>query len=412
MSAGAQGASRPGRLPDGALLLHVGPYKTGSTAIQAALHGAREEMRGHGVVYAGTGTRAMRAGWAVIGSTPRGRPTATIDEWERLVEEVRAAPDLRICVSTEDFGRVGPEVAHRVVTDLGRERVHVVTVARRLDRLLPSQWQQRAQSFRSDSYEEFLRAVLSERPRQHPTGKAFWQSHDLRRLLNVWSAEVGADQVIAIVADESDRALLPRTFESLLGVPEGLLQQTPAANPSLSYNGVEMLRRLNLLAEEKGWPDEVYYPLMRRMVDEMKSAGRSEGDRAVPGLPDWAEDRVRELSERRADALVAAGVRVVGDPDVLRQVSVGGAEADEVETISVGSAVHALAGAVAGHQRLQSKAGRRKIQRARAGAAAPASEPPRIEDVPARALLAEAARRTVARGRGVVRSARGGAGRG
>lgn len=393
-----------GRLPEGAVLLHVGPYKTGSTAIQAALHNAREEMHTHGVRYAGTGTRAMRAGWAVIGSTPRGRPEATIDEWEELVEEVRGAPDELVCVSTEDFGRVGPELARRIVADLGAERVHVVTVVRRLDRLLPSQWQQRAQSFRTESYEEFLRAVLGEKPRQHPTGKAFWQSHDVKRLLKVWSDEVGPQHVVAIVADESDRAVLPRTFEQLLGVPDGLLQQAPPANPSLSYNGVEMLRRLNLAAQEKGWPDEVYYPVMRSMVDQMKSAGRGDGDRSVPGLPAWAEERVRELSDLRAGALVASGVRVLGDPDTLREVVAGGEAAEEVETISVESAVHGLAGAVAAHERLQSKAGRRKLRRARAGArqATPVTEP-RVADLPTRDIVAEAGRRAVARGRGVVR---------
>ncbi|WP_394289191.1 hypothetical protein [Microbacterium sp.] len=397
-----------GRLPDGSILLHIGPYKTGSTAIQAALHQGREELRGHGVLYAGTGTRAMRAGWAVIGSTPRGRPTATIDEWHSLVEEVREASEPLVCISTEDFGRVGPEIAGRIVTDLGPDRVHVVTVVRRLDKLLPSQWQQRAQSWRTESYEEYLRAVLSERPRSTETGKAVWQSHDLKRQLKVWSDQVGTDRVIAIVADESDRSVLPRAFESLLGLPDGVLQKTPPANPSLSYNGVEMLRRLNLEAQERGWPDEVYYPVMRRMVHEMKEGGRGDGDRAVPGLPAWAEERVRELSERRADVLASSGVRIVGDPDALREVVAGGEAGEEVQTLSIDSAVRGLAGGVAGYQRLESKPGRRQIRRVRLGASGPRRRAePVLADVPARALLAEAGRRTVARGRRVVRRGEG-----
>lgn len=387
------------RLPDGAVLLHVGPYKTGSTAIQAALHNSREELRAHGVRYAGTGTRAMRAGWAVIGNTPRGRPVATIDEWENLVEEVRGAPDELVCVSTEDFGRVGPEIAGRIVHDLGPERVHVVTVVRRLDRLLPSQWQQRAQSLRTESYEEFLRAVLAEQP-EGATGKAFWQSHDVGRLLGVWSELLGPDRVVAMVGDESDLAALPRTFEQLLGLSDGLLQQAPAANPSLSHNGVEVLRRLTLAGEQKGWPTEIYYPIVRSMVDQMKAGGRGHEDRRVPGLPAWTEDRVRTLSARRVDDVVAAGVRVLGDPETLREVVVGGEDIEQVETISIASAVHGLAGAVVAHEQLLSDAGRRKIRRVRAGSG---EAHPRVADVPARALLAEAGRRTIARGRGVVR---------
>ena len=38
-------------LPAGAGLLHVGPHKTGSTALQGALHQAREELAAQGVLY-------------------------------------------------------------------------------------------------------------------------------------------------------------------------------------------------------------------------------------------------------------------------------------------------------------------------------------------------------------------------
>ena len=60
-------------LPEGACLVHIGPYKTGSSSIQAAFHAKRAELREqHGVVYPGKEVRARRAGWGVIGVTPRG----------------------------------------------------------------------------------------------------------------------------------------------------------------------------------------------------------------------------------------------------------------------------------------------------------------------------------------------------
>ncbi len=172
------------------------------------MHKSRRELLSHGVLYPGTEARAMRAGWAVIGVTPRGRPRALLSEWQALVDQVRAAPGFRICVSTEDLGRVGSEVAERVVTDLGTERVHVLTVVRRLDRLLPSQWQQRAQSFKTETFEEFLHVVLDPRgPVSNPTRQAFWASHDVSRVLDLWSRLVEPERVIAVVADEDDRGL-------------------------------------------------------------------------------------------------------------------------------------------------------------------------------------------------------------
>ena len=47
-------------LPDGAVLLHIGPYKTGTTAIQVSLHQHRADLAAHGVLYPGTSTRQRR----------------------------------------------------------------------------------------------------------------------------------------------------------------------------------------------------------------------------------------------------------------------------------------------------------------------------------------------------------------
>jgi hypothetical protein len=147
-------------LPEGSCLLHIGPYKTGSTAVQVAMHKARGAMRERGVVYPGTWQRAMRPGWAVLGYTPRGRDPVPIEVWQDLVAEVRDPAAIRSCVSTEDFGSASPARAKRIVDDLGGDSVHVVAVARRLDRLLPSQWQERVKSHDTFTYDAWLRLVL------------------------------------------------------------------------------------------------------------------------------------------------------------------------------------------------------------------------------------------------------------
>ena len=62
----------PTALPEGSVLLHIGPHKTGTTAIQGALAAARAELAEHGVTYPGHAgahhaeARALRrhpAGW-------------------------------------------------------------------------------------------------------------------------------------------------------------------------------------------------------------------------------------------------------------------------------------------------------------------------------------------------------------
>jgi hypothetical protein len=48
----SQTASDP-VLPDHGILLHVGPHKTGTTAIQGALAVARPQLLAHGILYPG-----------------------------------------------------------------------------------------------------------------------------------------------------------------------------------------------------------------------------------------------------------------------------------------------------------------------------------------------------------------------
>ena len=47
-------------LPEGAVLLHIGPYKTGSTAIQQALFDQRDVLAEHGVLYPGRWRRLFQ----------------------------------------------------------------------------------------------------------------------------------------------------------------------------------------------------------------------------------------------------------------------------------------------------------------------------------------------------------------
>lgn len=170
-------------LPSDAVLVHVGPHKTGSTAIQVAMHRVREQLAEHGLCYPGTGARSRQAGWALdLPGRPLGSEPPPIEHWHDLVEEVRRAASQRVCVSNEDFGRATEQQADRIVTDLGRERVHVIAVARRFDRYLPSQWQERVKAGESRTFEEWLRVVLAERSESWEWHNV-WRAHDIETLI-------------------------------------------------------------------------------------------------------------------------------------------------------------------------------------------------------------------------------------
>jgi len=390
-----------------AVLVHVGPFKTGSSAIQAALANARPRLSEHGVVYPGRGTRDRRAGWAVLESMPRGRNAPRMEEWEALVAEVHAAADKRVCISNEDFGRAGPSYTARIIEDLDRDRVHAVIVARRLDKLLPSQWQERVRCYETLTYGEFLRVVLEDQQRTHPAAKAFWQSHDMGAVIDRWASQIGPKRVTVIVTEGADRDLLPRTFEQMLGLPPGLLELDSRSNPSVSYNAIELYRRVNEAFAEHGWSDYVYHHVMQNGVNRSLQEVAPSSDLRMPPLPDWAPDRVRELSVQRVEAIRDRGVNVVGSLDALLPKELPTISAEELpEQVSIDAAVKAVEGAVRGALALQTRARKGKPGKPRQQEPAKQRKARRpsstqgsrsVEETPGRELLAILAGRAARR---------------
>ena len=123
----------------GTRLLHIGPHKTGTSAIQGALYLARERLAAQGVIYPGQGRAVLWPILAVTGQPPLlGEPAPKISYWEGLTGQIAAAGDQRVVLSSEFFCQADDATARRVVTDLGGGRVHVVVTLRSLTRILPS----------------------------------------------------------------------------------------------------------------------------------------------------------------------------------------------------------------------------------------------------------------------------------
>lgn len=371
-------------LPAGAVLLHIGPYKTGTTAIQSALHQHRDDLRAHDVLYPGTARRQVRPVFAVTGRTLPGIPAVPMAEWDELVDEVRRHAAGRTVISSEDLVRATPEHVDRIVSDFGREHLHVVMVARPLDRLLPSAWQQRVKSINETrGYDEWLREVLDP-ARSGESARTFWRNQGTAELVAAWTRVLPAGQVTVVVADPADRAQLRTVLESMLGLSAGLLTEGPQANTSLSWERVELYRRVNGLFKEHDWDAQwqrrVLHGGMLRALRETPDTGET----PIPSLAPWAAERVAELAAAQVAALETSGARVVGDPDWLR-VETGADDARPVEpaTIPIDSVTAAVEGIIEAmaEERRRGRRGRGKRK-----AAAPA---PGLDSVGSRVLLHE-----------------------
>jgi hypothetical protein len=349
--------SAPTPLPAGTRLLHIGPHKTGTTSIQGALFAAKDAMAGRGVDFPAHSRHPMEAALAVCarpGMMGDAKPTE--GHWKRLVDAVHATGRRTSVVSSEFFADApDDEAIARIVDDLGRDqgrdqgRVHVLVTLRPLWKIMPSQWQQYVQNGLRMGYEDWLEHMLRKAPYEKPN-PSFWRRHRHDRLVERWVRVVGAENVTVVVVDDRDRDGLMRTFESLLGLPDGLLVPVPdTANRSLTLAETEMLRKLNMEFRGNGLPDEVYSKMVRGgAVMHMKNACRPAPDDARITTPRWALEAAAGIGAEMAERIAAMGVRVLGDPALLSVVpSVVSAEETGPPRIDPEVAAHALYGALA-----------------------------------------------------------------
>jgi len=325
-------AESPHPVPPGTRLLHIGPQKTGSTAIQVAFRAAQEALEARGVHYAtGARVRPAVAGWAFgLKGRPAGTPRPPMRFWDALVAQVAASEADRVVVSNEDFSRANPAQIPRILDAFGGpDRIRVVLAARRLDLFLPSQWQERIKAGDERPYDEWLRTVL-DRVSDEPSWdrRNVWRSHDLEVLVNRWAAHIDVDRITVVMLDESDRRRLPAAFEKLLGLPADTLRPIPTrSNRGLTWGECELFRGVNEAFAARGWSKDVRRRFIRgQVLTDLRDRTPSPGPKSPP-LPDWAADTLRELSEQRIDWLGGSGVDLIGDLEVLRLP-------DDVETVA------------------------------------------------------------------------------
>lgn len=377
------------QLPDTGVLLHVGPHKTGTTAIQGALKLARPEMAKHDVIYAGKGRQHQMAALALTGGRGmRGDRPADQNDWEQLVSEVRQTAAKRVIVSSEYFDEVTNEIAQHVVDSFGSDRVHVVVTLRPVAKIMPSAWQQYVRNGLRQAYPNWLEGMLNKPPYDKPT-PSFWRRHHHDVLVERWVKILGPERVAVVVLDESDSQSLMRTFERFVGLPSELLvPETGWENRSLTAAETELVRLVNVEYHGQNWAPSIYNNVIR--LGLIKQMQRREPGHDEPGIatPKWAIDKANEIGAAAAERIQATGARIVGDLAWLSAVRPKDSDSDPAP-LPIQAATEALVGAISGTGILERKppAPASKV---------PAKKPPRartIEEYSTRELVRVVRRR-------------------
>ena len=309
-------------IPDHGVLLHVGVHKTGTTAIQAALADAREDLAAHGVRYPGKLQAQHRAALALLGRpwgwNSRGGSVMDRRHFDALVRRA-AKHDGRVVISSEFFCEAPEEKALETVQALGGpQQVRVVVTLRNLGKLLPSSWQQYLKYGLTTDYEKWLEDVFAN-PGASKISPTFWRRHDHGAVITRWSKAVGAHNVNVLVLEDVDRSAQFHAFAQMLGVPEGILvsRMDLTSNRSMTAAEAELLVHLNKrVKKQMQWTD--YVQLVRRGV-ALNMVESREPDPGEPRLstPDWALDAAAMQGAASVEVIKGLGVNVYGDLDAL-----------------------------------------------------------------------------------------------
>ncbi len=134
-------------LDERGVLLHIGPPKTGTTALQSSLFAARAQLKQQGFRYPirkENGRRSTQhgyAGAALMGLRRQGTDSVeSLDVWDNFVQKVETRPN-RALLSAELFSDSRPDHIEKIVADLGPDDLQVLVTLRPLSGLLASTWQ-------------------------------------------------------------------------------------------------------------------------------------------------------------------------------------------------------------------------------------------------------------------------------
>jgi hypothetical protein len=304
-------------VPAGSSVLHIGPHKTGTTALQHAMRQARADMLAQGVRLAGRGPGDADGVRYAIGVRAVRGEEAGREIWEKIKGDLADASVPRRVFSCETFASTPARAIERVVDELGQ--VHVVISARPLAELLPSQYGQFVQrGLTTMPFDPWVDAVL--RGDDERTVKLFWKRHSHDVLVRRWGGLVGADRVTLLVVDGRDRLFVPRVFEQLLGLDPGTLCEKMAGartNRALTIAELDLVREWHEVCDQGGIDRVELVRLVWKLCDHFRRLDPRPAD-PTPTLPDWAVSAANERAAVSAAAIATSGARIVGD---LRSLS-------------------------------------------------------------------------------------------
>lgn len=217
------------------LILHIGPHKTGTTAVQTAFAGAARSLRRAGLLYPRTNwlyPAQHRLAFAMKDRRIPGRDRPDLDdEIAELRQAIRRFRGPKVLVSSEEFFAAPPAAIRRLAASLDVGQWRIVAFLRRPDDFFVSSYNQKIRqpgNGFSPPIRQFLKAPKTLAP-----------EIDYLGCVSAW-ADVFGDAAIRLERYE-DGPPLPRLCR-ILGLPESLVPADRVLNRSAPGAVAEIMR--------------------------------------------------------------------------------------------------------------------------------------------------------------------------
>ena len=324
-----QGIGSARSVEQGGVLIHIGPHKTGTTAVQDALLRAAPSLAEQGFMYFASGNQnnANIAVKAFARSVDRdfkyhSRSSRNSSHWTVIYDELTARPGQTAIISAEDLADLSESHVKQFIEAMGTRPVRVVMTLRSLAEIIPSQWQQFVKRGAMPSLDEWTRELFTPHSAEWKVD-LFWQRHRHDALLQRWVSAVGADRVTVVVVDARERLAIYPIFEQLIGLTEGTLKPGSWVNESMSIEQAEVVRATYLELERAGinhmFGEKGPVIRIHKHLIEAKSAAPTH----KPLLPGSAHEATLRVAREIHHAIEASGVAVVGDLAQLERIPSG-----------------------------------------------------------------------------------------
>jgi len=233
------------------LYLHIGPPKTGTTAIQAAATNAKgqllaqeniEYLADENKPHAFHGTLDLINSETLNARDAR-RIRSKVGSWQGLKSMMLRSDANAFFISSEALAAFSLEHIGKFRSEIGPMRIHLILTFRPLLELMPSQWQQWVRIGEERELGQFIEKTIQEYEQSPPS--YFWNTHDTARVAKRWIEGLSPDHVSLIVVDRVQPELILRHFEQVLGIHVPLLELAESSNPSLSLEEAYFLQEVN-----------------------------------------------------------------------------------------------------------------------------------------------------------------------